>query len=71
LESIAIFLGFKNEADDPIPSADPLIPLPAYVVTLPPVSIFRIHLFIPSATYTYPLESTATPKGLLNEAFAP
>ena len=46
------------------------MPLPASVLTTPAV-IVRMRWLLWSATYTVPLPSTATPKGLPNCAVAP
>jgi hypothetical protein len=63
--------GRLNEAPAPVPSANVADPLPASVVTTPPGATLRMRWLSQSATMTLPLLSTATPKGLLNEAPAP
>ena len=55
----------------PVPSLEPDVVLPANVVTTPAEVILRTQLFPPSATYTFPSESSITPRGNLKLALAP
>jgi hypothetical protein len=70
-ESTATPTGILNLALVPVPSADPSELLPANVVTTPDGVILRILKLAKSATYRFPAESSATPKGLLKLALVP
>jgi hypothetical protein len=65
--------GIKNWAMVPVPSHLPLAPSPAIVVTiLVEISIFRIMLFVESATNEYvPSGELQIPKRFENSAFVP
>ena len=70
-ESIVKPCSILNDALVPVSSVFPYEPLPAKVVTTPSGVILRILKLLESATYTFPLESTAIPRGVLNLAFVP
>ena len=55
--------GARNDAAEPMPSAEPAVVEPASVETRPAGVIFRISLLSTSPTYTLPLASTAIPLG--------
>jgi hypothetical protein len=69
-ESIATPIGVLKLALVAIPSTDPA-ELPTIVVTTPSDVILRTRWLIPSATYTFPAESTVTPLGALKVALVP
>ena len=71
MESTATPQGPHSDAPVPVPSANAAEPLPASVLTTPPGVTLRMRLFDESPTITLPLESKATPKGLLNLAAVP
>src|SRR3989338_767960 len=63
--------GELNDANVPVPSAAPLEPEPAKVVTTPvAITILRTFLFWDSTTYRL-LPSVVIPRGLLNDADVP
>src|ERR1700722_9749422 len=72
LPSTAAPQGLEKVAAAPTPSADPVLPaFPASVVTAPALETLRIALLPESATYRFPLPSTAMPRGELNWALFP
>ena len=55
----------------PTPSAEPLLPVPASVVTAPVGVILRMRLLVLSATYSTPAESKVRPTGPVKRALVP
>mmetsp|Transcript_45692 Transcript_45692/g.73680 ORF Transcript_45692/g.73680 Transcript_45692/m.73680 type:complete len:209 (+) Transcript_45692:852-1478(+) len=63
--------GALNRAEEPSPSAKPLSPLPATVVTAPAGETLRMVLLLKSATSNHPCLSIDTPKGCEKRAATP